>query len=410
MTMASIEQRSPNSWRLTVEAGYGPDGKRLRERKVVTIEDKALLRTTKKLQEYLDDELHNFKQEVQSDLYIAPQKMTYSEFVVQWKAKYGETELSRTTLNAYCTHLKNHIIPVLGHLRLDEIKTMKLVDLFSNLRKPGSRKDGRGDFLSTRTIQYIFDVTQCVFTQAVEWKLLRQNPLDGVKRPSPDKRERDEKKKKKNYYEADETIAIITALYNEPIKWRLYFLGAMMGGFRRGELTALEWFDCDFDENRLRIDESISLTENGSAIIDDPKNEASADYVDMPAWYMEELRLYQREWKIDKMKLRDKWQGGDREFVFHRGYGKPFYHTTPTQMWKAFCERLGFRYVTLHGLRHTNATLLLEDGASMKAIQKRLRHSSQQTTSDIYAHVTKKHSRATSDRLDKFNPRHQQTK
>jgi integrase len=63
--MASIEQRSLNSWRLPVETGYGPNDNRLRERKVVTIEDKALLKTKKKLQEYLDDEYHKFKQEVQ---------------------------------------------------------------------------------------------------------------------------------------------------------------------------------------------------------------------------------------------------------------------------------------------------------------------------------------------------------
>jgi integrase len=71
----------------------------------------------------------------------------------------------------------------------------------------------------------------------------------------------------------------------------------MLRGFRRGEFTALEIPDCDFENIRLRVDESISLTKKGKAIIDDPKNEASADYVDMPIWYLEELYEYLKVWK-----------------------------------------------------------------------------------------------------------------
>jgi integrase len=404
--MASIEKRGVRSWRLIVEAGYGPDGKRIKKSKTIQIDDEGLLKTTKRLRDYLNDELAALKREVEAGEYIAPAKMTLSEFVErEWKPKFGEVELKRTTFVAYCTHLKNHIVPVAGHLRLDEIRTMRLVTLFDDLKKPGGRKDGRGDMLSSRTVQYIFDVAQSVFSCATEWNLIKANPLSGVKRPTISKEDKKAKKAKKNYYEEDETRQIIAALYTEPTKWRLYFLGAMLGGFRRGELTAMEITDCDFENNRLRIDESISLTEKGQAVIDDPKNEASEDYVDMPQWYMDEMWDYLKEWRKNKMALLNLWKGGDRQFVFHRGYGKPYYHTTPTARWKEFCEKHGFRYVTLHGLRHTNATLLLEDGASMKAIQKRLRHSTHQTTSDLYAHVTKKHSRATADRLDKFDPK-----
>ncbi|MEE4561245.1 hypothetical protein [Paenibacillus polymyxa] len=65
-----------------------------------------------------------------------------------------------------------------------------------------------------------------------------------------------------------------------------------MGGFRRGEFIALDEDDCDFENSRLRIDESISSTKNGQADISDTKNEASNDYVDMPQWYMEELAIH----------------------------------------------------------------------------------------------------------------------
>lgn len=200
---------------------------------------------------------------------------------------------------------------------------------------------------------------------------------------------------------------MINTLLGDESSWRLYFLGAIIGGFRRGELIALKEEDCDFESSRLRIDESISNTENSQADISDTKNEASDDYVDMPAWYMDELAAHlkaNRKHKL-KMKAMGKWQGGDDNFVFHSGTGKPYYHTTPTQRWRDWCLKHGFRYVTLHGLRHTNATYLLEQGATIKEIQHRLRHSTSQVTTNTYAHITKKLSKKTTSHFDVFDPK-----
>jgi integrase len=395
--MASIEQRSPNSWRLTVETGYGPNGNRLRERKVVTIEDKTLLKTKKKLQEYLDDEYHKFKQEVQSELYIKPAKMTLNDFVErEWKVKYAEEELSPLTFKTYSHHLKNHVIPSIGHHNIEEIVPMHLVSLMNALSKPGARKDGRGELLSPRTRQYIYDVMRNVFTQAVGWKLIKTNPLDGIKKPKAEK-------KKASYYESDEAQAVIDALYDEPIMWRIFCLGSILGGFRRGESIALEWTDILFDLGAIHIRKSISLTVAGKAAEKGTKNNEDRK-VQMPLWYMEELKSYYSVWKQEKEDVKDKWEGQDRQYLFHRGYGKPLYHTTPSAWWKEFVERHKLKYVSLHSLRHSSATLLIEQGASLKAIQERLGHKQHQTTADIYSHVTKKVSRDLADKFDAFEP------
>jgi len=60
--------------------------------------------------------------------------------------------------------------------------------------------------------------------------------------------------------------------------------------------------------------------------------------------------------------------------------------------------------IRLHDLRHTAATLLIEAGVELKAVQERLRHSRYQTTADFYAHVTKRVSKETAAKLEKFNP------
>ncbi|AXF39444.1 integrase [Paenibacillus phage Wanderer] len=400
MAKGSIEKRGENTWRLTIDLGYSPDGSRNRLRKKVVVEDKALLKTKKKLREYLEDELHKFKIEVEAGEYIAPQKMTLKQFIEnEWEPKYASNteNLSPLTYQTYMHFIESRIMPVFGHKNLEDIRTLHIVTFINDLSKSGARKDRKDDVLSASTIQYIHRVFKNILCRAVEWQLIKNNPIVGVKKPKAEQTEFD-------FYDEEEAREVISALNKEPRKWKLFMLGSMIGGFRRGELLALEWADVDFDNLTLSITKSISLTVGGRAFEKEPKSTSSKRVVDMPEWYMQELKVHEREWKKEKLFMGDKWLGGDRQYVFHAGYGKPFFHTTPTKWWCSFVRRNKLKYIRLHDLRHSSATLLIEAGAPMKAIQKRLGHSRHQITADVYAHVTKKVSRETAEKFDKFAP------
>lgn len=396
--MPSIEKRGENTWRLTVELGRDANGKRIRKRKNITITDKALLKTTKKLNEFLEAEWYKFKSELESGNYYSPEKMYFRDFVNEWLEKYIEPKIKDgkfavSTKVTYLTHLNNHILPAFGHMRLDQIHTMHILDFFTKLREQKTHNDKP---MSTATLEYIYRILKNVLDRAVEWKIIPENPINGVERPKPEKR-------KPNFYEEHEAQEVILALYKEPIEWRLYFLGAMLGGFRRGELVALEWPDVDFENNTFTIRKSISMTIDGQAIEGGPKAKSEGVVV-MPEWYMQELKKYYLQWKKDKLMAGDAWEGGDKQYVFHAGLGKPYYYKTPTNRWRKFIKRNNLKYIRLHDLRHTAATLLIEAGVDLKTIQERLRHSRYQTTADIYAHVTKKVQKETAEKLDKFNP------
>src|SRR5690606_1101113 len=120
-----------------------------------------------------------------------------------------------------------------------------------------SRKDGKGKDkpLSARTQQYVYDVMRNVFSRACDWKLIKESPLAGVERPKVEKKE-------PKFYDEEEARHVIQALSKEPLMWRLLILGAMIGGFRRGELLALEWTDVNFEDMTICIRKSISLTKN----------------------------------------------------------------------------------------------------------------------------------------------------
>ena len=125
----------------------------------------------------------------------------------------------------------------------------------------------------------------------------------------------------------------------------------------------------------------------------------------MPKWYMDELAIYYEQWKEEKETLSDVWEGRDTQYLFHNGRGKSLYHTSPTARWRKFIAKNELKYVRLHDLRHSSATLLIEEGASIKAIQERLRHKQHQTTANIYAHVTKQVSRELANKFDKYDPK-----
>ncbi|MGG3626378.1 hypothetical protein ABES25_22985 [Bacillus gobiensis] len=96
------------------------------------------MKKKRKLQEYLDDQLHQFKQEVLAGKYIAPEKIIFRDFAEEFMNKVVEKRYSVKN------HLKNHINLVFGHKRLDQIKSKQIVDYIDQLGHTGARKDKKG--------------------------------------------------------------------------------------------------------------------------------------------------------------------------------------------------------------------------------------------------------------------------
>jgi len=432
MAKGTFERRGENSWRLTVDLGFNALGERERRRKTISIEEGPVLKAVQKLMEvdldilkssaslnrflknggsadlvrhankvkqFFDEELMRLKVEAEtSNPKEVPEKMPFRDLAKIWREKYAPGNYSPRTLVNYLDRLDSHVIPYFERYFVDEIKPLHVLDFKDYLTKPEARMDGKDIPLSPSAQLNIFKVFVAVMNAAVDLKLIKDNPAKSVPAPKVPK------KKRQNAYGDEEAIRAILAMLQLPSVWRLYYFGAMMGGFRRGELLALEWSDVDFENNRIFIGKSISWTQNGQPMIKGTK-EDNEEWVDMPAWYMRELKAFQKEWKKEKLAIPEKeWLGGEYEFVFHSGYGKPYYHDTPTHTWRKFLKKHGLRHIRLHDLRHTTATLLAEDGVDLKLIQERLRHAKYETTADFYTHVTKKASRGVANRLEKFDP------
>ncbi|MBX5437668.1 MAG: site-specific integrase [Alicyclobacillaceae bacterium] len=408
--MPSIEKRGKNSWRLIVEGGYDANGKRIQHRRTIRIEDEAILKSKRRLQDYLQMELVRFRQEVESGQYVKPEKMSFADFVEVWKRNYADIHLGEYTRKNYMGFIRSRILPVFGHMELSKIRTMHVVSFFTQLRT-GERMDGRDKPLATNTLLNIYKCLKSIFDAAERWKVIAQNPMDGVPRPVPDKAEKRALRSRKMAYTWQEAADVIIALEDEPPHWRLYFLGVLLGGFRRGEMLGVEWPQVDFERGGVHVKKQILLNEQGRPVEAEPKTEESVGFVPMPRWYMSELARYRQEWIRERWELQQtgRWQGGDKQYVFHNGAGQHFYPDVATRRWRRFLDKHDLPRVRLHDLRHTTAMLLREDGVDLKTIQERLRHTRLSTTADLYTHQSEQVSREAADRLERLNPRRSRT-
>ncbi|MEK4512897.1 tyrosine-type recombinase/integrase [Paenibacillus sp. FSL K6-2524] len=398
--MASWVERGKNTYKLTAELGYDAKGKRMRDTTTITLDHKPR-------KGELDLAAAKFEEDVKGGKWQKPGVIGFEEFVYgDWKKNYADINLGDYTRKNYMALIKTHLIPAFGRFHLDKINTMQIVSFFTSLRSPDARKDKRNKPLATNTLLNIYKALKAILDAAHDWNLIVNNPMVGVKRPTAPKSEQREIKMRKKSYSPTEATGVITALYSEPKQWKLYYLGVLLGGFRRGEYLAVEWSEVDFVNGGVYIEKQITFDEEGKSVEGEVKTVESEGFVPMPRWYMDELLTYKREWMKHKMGCDPQdWKGGNKQYLFHPGHGDKYYPNTPSRRWRMFLDDHKLPRVRLHDLRHTTAMLLRAYGADLKAIQEQLRHSRLATTTDIYMTKDGVISRGNIDLLDDLDPK-----
>jgi integrase len=391
--MASIEKRGENSWRLVVEAGYDANGKRIKRSKSIKIKDQALLKTTKRLKDFLNNELVKFKIEVEAGEYIAPEKMTFEAFVLEWEAKYAQKHLAEKTLYTYRSNLKNRILPTFGHMRIDQIKPLHVLSFIDSLSKKGARLGFRKGDLSTGTIEINHRVLKNIFSRAVEWKLIKHNPVSSVKKPTV-------RHKEVVPYDESEVQQLLLALQKETIHWRVMVTLALTSGLRRGELLGLEWHHVGWGTSVLSVTQSVSMSPAGAAHVKEPKTKSSKRKVTLPSSMLEELKEYYVHKLEERDKIGDRWQGGEYNFMFCHPDGKAFHQERPYLWFRAFLKKNNLRYIKFHTLRHSHATYLISQGVHAKIISARLGHSNINTTMGIYGFALQSADQSAADKFE----------
>ncbi|HEU5139104.1 MAG TPA: site-specific integrase [Bacillales bacterium] len=365
----NVHQRGKDSWRLQYSMGFDQNGKRIWKRKTVKAKNKTEARRL----------LAEFQTEIEAGEYIDPSKMKFADFVDEWREKYAKKHLSNKTIQDNNTHLKNNILPVFGHMRLDEFNPIHIINFLDSLEQDGARKDGKPGGLASSTIHRHYAILRDIFKCAEQWRLIQHNPVNGVQRPKV-------KYKKFDVYDEDEARFLFEKLQNEPLHWRIFLTLALTCGLRRGELLALEKEHIDFEQSTIDIKQQLRYTkEKGHEFV--PPKASSARTVAVPPDVMEELQAYIRTKGKERLQAAELWKGGEHFFIFSTWNGKPYYPDVPNRWWRRFTKRTGLKHIRIHDFRHTSASLLINQGAHAKVIAERLGHADITTTMNTYGHV-----------------------
>lgn len=232
--------------------------------------------------------------------------------------------------------------------------------------------------LSPKTIRNYHGFVSSVLSYAVRMGMIQHNPAQNVTLPHSERKE-------KECYTLEEAQAFLESMETAPTKYRAFFVLAIYGGFRRGELLGLEWPDLDFDNCVIRIRRtSLYLKERG-VFTDTTKTIQSQRALKLPAAVFDVLKQHRSAQAKERLLLGDQWHDTQRLFV--NAFGESMHPNTPYKWLKDFCRETGQRFLGVHQFRHLNASLLINSGADVRTVSASLGHSQVTTTLNIYAHT-----------------------
>ena len=372
----SIEKRGKNSYRLSCLAGYNLQGKPIKKTKTV--------HGTKKEAEI---ELAKFVADVQNGMVIEGKSLKFSEFTEIWKRDYGSKELAPSTYKRYCRMLETRLLPYFGHFYVNKIKPtdiMQFYDLLSKDTQLVRKKDNEGNKtlkpLSGKTILEHHRLLRAMLHKAVYWQVIVSNPAERVQPPKA-------KKPKRKYYDDDQCKILLENLEQldeEEIKYKTAIILTVFTGVRLGELMGLEWNDIDFRNGIVSINRSSQYLADTGVFTKMPKTESSIREVAIPDFVISLLEEYKLWYEEQKSLYGELWINSNRLFV--QADGKPMHPSTISKWFVKFIGQIGLPVINFHGLRHTNATLLIAQNIDVAVVAARLGHAQITTTFNFYVH------------------------
>lgn len=387
----SIEKRGKNSYRLVVFKGYDLDGKAIRHQKTIHCKNKSEAQT----------ELAKFLTQVESGLVVDGSVPTFAQFVEIWTRDYALKELAPSTYYRYKRMLETRITPYFGHYKLDKIKPtdiMRFYDLLEQDTQLVRKKNNNGKKtrkpLSQKTILEHHRLLSAMLHKAVYWQLIISNPAERVQPPKT-------KKPIRPHYDEDQTRILVDnleKLTGNNIKYRVAILLDIFTGARLGELVGLEWNDIDLKNGIININKSSQYLSQKGVFTKSPKTESSIRDVSIPDFIVSLLEEYKLWYEEQKLICGDFWYESDRLFV--QDNGKPIHPSTISKWFEKFVKQIGLPVINFHGLRHTNATLLIAQQVDVATVSARLDHAQITTTYNFYVHPLKSHNKMAGNVLE----------
>lgn len=324
--------------------------------------------------------------------------MLFDEVVDSWFAQ-KKNELKESTYRQIEVIVRLHIKPGFKNKRVMKIRRSDIKQWIQGYVNKTDEK-GNSKYSFGSCLKYL-SIMKSIFHYAVhELEVLEKSPADRLRVPVKDATKKIEKVKYFSLSELNKLLDFMKDYKHQryedyPIYYMLmYFLSET--GLRISEALALRWTDIKY--NQLTVERQTSRDDNNKLKLTTLKNTSSYRTIGLEDELVKELKKFkaiQNELILGSPTFH---RNGDG-IIFQNYLGNYLTPSTVRDSIKDYCEKTGVEYKGTHGFRHTHAVLLLESGASLVFVSKRLGHKTIKTTADTYLDITQK---IEEDELKKF--------
>lgn len=420
-----VDPERGRKWRITAELPRSGGKRKRKYRDVYGSERKA------------HNEMHKFVGElnrnitlhtIPNTINVDASKMTFGECVEMWlEANRDNGSLKRLTWESYVKMARNHIIPYLGHIMLQDLSPYHISRYKEIKLGDGQRFDG-GKLNPGTVNKHLAVINNVLEDAATEKALILHNPARLVARARGGNSNRTAVVNCLTATELNDLLSKLALLYSlrgagdaiknkpetiETLKrlgftdkeirspkalhkfkvvklYPIVYLAAVTG-MRLSELLALKWDNLNLQKGKIKVYESSHYgtkedDKGNSHHINPTKENKPKSDIDLSQSDVEFLKSYRQEQLARRARYRGKYT--DYGLVFTNNNGSHLRNDTVSKEFTYFARSINVS-ITFHGLRHTHCTLLLASGVPDIYVARRVGHQKPSTTTDTYGHAEK---------------------
>lgn len=328
-----------------------------------------------------NDWRHKKVEQKRQGLQVAGSKVPLSKFLDEWLI-VKKTSIRPNTYLQYSQIVHQHINPTLGEIKLRDLKPHQVQNLYTKKLADG---------ISPRTTRLIHSVLHNALNHALKIGLVVRNVSDMTTLP---KVPRKEMKTLDDY----QVLQLLQAA--EGTRMRVLFRIAVTTGLRQGEILGLKWSDLDWQTGRLQIQRQVQRRKGEGLVFCEPKSASGRRVVSLGEKTIAILREHREKQYKERVQAGDKWQEND--LIFPTPIGTPQDCANVLKAYKRCLEKAGLPDLRFHDLRHTAATLMLQQEINPKVVQERLGHSDISLTLNTYSHVLPSMQEEAAEKMDEL--------
>ena len=369
----SIRKRSDGRWEGRYTAGYHPEtGKRI----IKNVLGKTQAECKAKLSAALES--------VKGIDVSRADEYTVATWLRSWYDIYAKPNIRVATADRYHLMVEQYTIPRIGNIKLTKLTAHDLQKLYKELMENGriDRKSGHGNpGLSSTTVRSLHLMLHNAFERAVKERLILRNPTEDCIAPKIQKFEMQilQPEHIKEYLDAANARGLLPMFYLE-----------LVSGLRKGELVALQWSDLNEASCTISVSKQASWDTEGNLILSQPKTGNSIREVSIPQDAVELLK-------------QEHAKHPDNPWMFPSSRTGEMYHPdSVVTLHKRILKDAGLEHIRFHDLRHTFATLALQNGVDVKTVSSMLGHYDAGFTLRTYTHVTRQMQQKAAEKMGSF--------